>query len=76
MPLRACPRRSPTFVETDLTRSMLNDEAFHADVIARLPTRRLATIEEVAAAVDYLASDAASGVTGHALAVDGGWTAW
>lgn len=67
---------APTFVDTDLTRSMLTDEAFRADVIARLPTRRLATIEEVAAAVYYLASDAASSVTGHSLAVDGGWTAW
>ncbi len=67
---------APTFVDTDLTRSMLADEEFRADVIARLPTRRLATIEEVAAAVYFLASDAASSVTGHALAVDGGWTAW
>jgi NAD(P)-dependent dehydrogenase (short-subunit alcohol dehydrogenase family) len=67
---------APTFVDTDLTRSMLTDEAFRADVIARLPTRRLATVEEVAAAVHYLVSDAASSVTGHALAVDGGWTAW
>ncbi|MGD0197873.1 MAG: SDR family NAD(P)-dependent oxidoreductase [Solirubrobacteraceae bacterium] len=67
---------APTFVDTDLTRSMLTDTEFRADVMARLPTRRLATIEEVAAAVSYLVSDAASGVTGHALAVDGGWTAW
>jgi len=40
-----------------------------------LPIQRLATVEEVAGAVVYLASPIAASVTGTSLAVDGGWTA-
>jgi len=67
---------APTFVDTPMTRPMFEDEEFRAEVFARLPTRRLATVEEVAEAVAYLASDASGSVTGHVLRVDGGWTAW
>jgi NAD(P)-dependent dehydrogenase (short-subunit alcohol dehydrogenase family) len=67
---------APTFVETPLTRPMLADPAFRDEVMRRLPTRTLASVEEVAAAVAYLLSDAAASVTGHSLRVDGGWTAW
>jgi 2-deoxy-D-gluconate 3-dehydrogenase len=65
----------PTFVDTPLTRPMFEDQAFKADVLSRIPLGRLATPEEVAAAVLYLASPAASIVSGIALPVDGGWTA-
>jgi NAD(P)-dependent dehydrogenase (short-subunit alcohol dehydrogenase family) len=67
---------APTFVETPLTRPMLADPEFRAEVLSRLPTGALATVDEVAAAVAYLLSDAAASVTGHSLRVDGGWTAW
>lgn len=68
---------APTFVETPLTASFLADPDFRAEVLERrLPTGRLATIEDVAHAVRYLACDAAGSVTGHTLRVDGGWTAW
>jgi NAD(P)-dependent dehydrogenase (short-subunit alcohol dehydrogenase family) len=67
---------APTFVLTPLTKPMFEDEAFAADVMARLPTRELATIEQVADAVRYLACDASGSVTGSVLRVDGGWTAW
>ena len=68
---------APTFVLTPLTKPMFEDAAFNAeDVMRRLPTRELATIEQVADAVRYLACDASGSVTGTVLRVDGGWTAW
>ena len=67
---------APTFVDTPLTRQMLADPAFRDEVLRRLPTGRLARVEEVARAVRYLACDASENVTGHILKVDGGWTAW
>lgn len=66
----------PTFVETPLTRPMFEkSEAFREDVLNRILLRRLATPEEIAAAVVFLASPGAAMVNGHPLPVDGGWTA-
>jgi 2-deoxy-D-gluconate 3-dehydrogenase len=65
----------PTFVLTPLTQPMFEDPEFKADVFRRIPLGRLATPEDVAGAVVYLAGPAAAMVTGHALAIDGGWTA-
>ncbi|CAA9542276.1 MAG: Putative short-chain dehydrogenase [uncultured Thermomicrobiales bacterium] len=65
----------PTFVETPLTRPMFEDPEFKADVLRRIPLGRLATPADVADAVVYLAGPGAAMVTGHALLVDGGWTA-
>ncbi|MDO8187764.1 SDR family NAD(P)-dependent oxidoreductase [Conexibacter sp. JD483] len=68
---------APTFVETPMTRAWLEDPQFREEVLERrLPTRRFATVEEVAHAVRYLACDAAGSTTGDVLKVDGGWTAW
>jgi NAD(P)-dependent dehydrogenase (short-subunit alcohol dehydrogenase family) len=68
---------APTFVETQLTKQWLDDQAFREEVLNhRLPTGRLAEIDDVARAVRYLACDASNSVTGHILKVDGGWTAW
>jgi NAD(P)-dependent dehydrogenase (short-subunit alcohol dehydrogenase family) len=52
----------------------LDDDAFHRSVIARIPLGRVGDPSEVAAAVVYLSSPAASLVTGTTLMVDGGWT--
>ncbi|HWR12612.1 MAG TPA: glucose 1-dehydrogenase [Rectinemataceae bacterium] len=65
----------PTFVRTPGTAERLDDPEFLAGVLAKLPRGRVATIEDVAGAVIYLASDAADMVTGTLLLVDGGWTA-
>jgi NAD(P)-dependent dehydrogenase (short-subunit alcohol dehydrogenase family) len=66
----------PTFVDTPLTRPMFESQPeFTADVLQRTLLGRLATPEEIAAAVVFLASPGAAMVHGHALAVDGGWTA-
>jgi NAD(P)-dependent dehydrogenase (short-subunit alcohol dehydrogenase family) len=67
---------APTFVRTPLTEGMLADPQFAAEVRRRLPTGELATVEQVADAVRYLACDASGSVTGSVLRVDGGWTAW
>ena len=67
---------APTFVRTPLTEPMLADPGFREDVLRRIPAGRLGEPEDVAAAVLYLVSDAAAMVTGHILAVDGGWVAW
>jgi 2-deoxy-D-gluconate 3-dehydrogenase len=67
---------APTFVETEMTRPYFEDEAFRQDVLSRLPAGRIGQPRDVAGAVVFLASEQASLVTGHVLAVDGGWTAW
>ena len=67
---------APTFVDTPLTRPMLEDDEFRADVLRRLPIGRIGTPEDVVGAVVFLASEQSALVTGHVLAVDGGWTAW
>ncbi|MFO1426269.1 MAG: glucose 1-dehydrogenase [Steroidobacteraceae bacterium] len=66
---------APTYVETPLTRPFLADPQFLADTLRRIPLGRVGRVGEVAAAVLYLASDAASLVTGTSLLVDGGYTA-
>lgn len=66
---------APTFVETPLTAPMLADAEFNAFVKRMIPLGRIATPQDVAEAVVYLASPAAAMVTGHSLLVDGGWTA-
>ena len=65
----------PTFVETPLTRSTLSQPAVRDDILRRIPLGRLGTPEEVASAVLFLASPAASLITGTTLLTDGGWTA-
>jgi NAD(P)-dependent dehydrogenase (short-subunit alcohol dehydrogenase family) len=67
---------APTFVTTPLTKPFFEDPAFRKWVLDRIPLGRLGTVEEVAAAVVFLASPAAALVTGSSLLVDGGWTAW
>lgn len=67
---------APTFVETDLTRKRLEDPEFRSFVLGKIPCGRLATPQDVAAAIVYLASDQAGMVNAAVLCVDGGWTAW
>ena len=66
---------SPTFIETPLTRPFLDDPKFAEFVTGMIAMKRLGTVDEVAAAVLYLASPASGIVTGTSLRVDGGWTA-
>jgi NAD(P)-dependent dehydrogenase (short-subunit alcohol dehydrogenase family) len=66
---------APTFIETDGTADMLARPAFKADVLERIAAlHRIGQPREVADAVVFLASDAASLITGQTLLIDGGWT--
>jgi NAD(P)-dependent dehydrogenase (short-subunit alcohol dehydrogenase family) len=57
-----------------LTTPFLENLQFKQYVESSIPLGRMATVEEVAAAVVYLASPASRMVTGTSLVVDGGWT--
>lgn len=66
---------APTFIETPGTEPALSDPAFRADVIERIAAlHRIGQPVEVAGAVVFLASDAASLITGQTIVIDGGWT--
>jgi NAD(P)-dependent dehydrogenase (short-subunit alcohol dehydrogenase family) len=67
---------APTFVETNMTRKRLQNPEFLSYVLGKIPAGKLATGEDVAAAVVFLASEEAGMVNCHTLRVDGGWTAW
>ncbi len=67
---------APTFVRTPFTEPMFADPDFAADVRGRLPGGEVGEVEDVTGAIVFLASARARLVTGHILAVDGGWTAW
>src|SRR5258708_29833025 len=67
---------APTFIHTPGTEPSLADPAFRADVVDRIAAlHRIGEPIEVAGAVVFLASPAASLITGHTLVTDGGWTA-
>jgi NAD(P)-dependent dehydrogenase (short-subunit alcohol dehydrogenase family) len=67
---------APTFVETNLTRQRLQNPQFRAYVLGKIPKGELATREDVAAAVVFLASAEAGMINCATLPVDGGWSAW
>lgn len=66
---------APTWVRTPLIDHLMADPAQMAKIFDLTPMRRLAEPEEVASAMVFLASSAASMTTGHVLAVDGGYLA-
>jgi NAD(P)-dependent dehydrogenase (short-subunit alcohol dehydrogenase family) len=66
---------APAFTRTALVEPLMSDPAMKQAIVAATPLGRLVEPEEVAAAIVFLASDAAAMITGHTLPVDGGWLA-
>jgi NAD(P)-dependent dehydrogenase (short-subunit alcohol dehydrogenase family) len=67
---------APTFIRTPGTEGALSDAAFRADTLERIAAlHRIGEPMEVAGAVVFLASPAASLITGETILIDGGWTA-
>ncbi|MBI5516028.1 MAG: glucose 1-dehydrogenase [Deltaproteobacteria bacterium] len=65
---------APGLVDTRFASAITQNETLVAEVLRKTPLGRVARPEEIAGAAVYLASDAASYVTGHTLVVDGGMT--
>lgn len=65
---------APTFIKTAGTVKWLGDEAFMKSVIQRIPLGRVGEPADVAGTVVFLASPAASLITGETIMIDGGWT--
>ena len=61
---------APGLIETDMTRALT--ESAHAEWASKIPLGRLGAPADIASAVTFLASDAASYITGQVLAVNGG----
>jgi len=66
---------APGFTITPMTEGFFENQTFVAAATKRIPLGRLLEADEIAGAIVFLASPAASAITGVVLPVDGGWTA-
>ena len=66
---------APTFVETPMVKKFFKNKKFKNAMLNNIPLGRFATVNDVATAVVFLASDASSMITGSSIMIDGGWTA-
>jgi NAD(P)-dependent dehydrogenase (short-subunit alcohol dehydrogenase family) len=64
---------APSFVMTEMTRDLFADPDVRKQLLERVPLGRIGTVEDIAAAVLFLACEASNYITGHTLFVDGGW---
>jgi 2-dehydro-3-deoxy-D-gluconate 5-dehydrogenase len=70
-----CNAIAPGYMATDNTAALRADEKRNADILARIPTGRWGTPEDLQGTVVFLASEASAYVNGYIVAVDGGWLA-
>ncbi|MCL2368049.1 MAG: glucose 1-dehydrogenase [Oscillospiraceae bacterium] len=64
----------PGYVETDMTRDEITDEATRKVILSRFAIRRYGEASEMAGAAVFLSSDDSSYMTGQSIVIDGGWT--
>lgn len=69
-----CNAVAPTFTRTPINSFQLDDPEFYGKLVERIPLGRICTAKDIAAAMIFLASDAAGFITGQILGVDGGIT--
>ncbi|WP_372443028.1 SDR family NAD(P)-dependent oxidoreductase [Mycolicibacterium baixiangningiae] len=65
---------APTFVRTELTESTLSRPEWAGELLSRIPSGRFGEPDDIVGAVVFLLSDAAALITGHTIAIDGGYT--
>jgi Tropinone reductase 1 len=65
---------APWYIRTPLAEQVLNDPDYRREVLSRTPMGRVGEVEECARAIAFLCMPAASYITGHCLAVDGGFS--
>lgn len=65
---------APGVVQTDFARTLWEEEAKHAETVARTPLRRIGQPRDIAGAAVYLSSEAGSWMTGQMMVIDGGVT--
>jgi NAD(P)-dependent dehydrogenase (short-subunit alcohol dehydrogenase family) len=65
----------PTFVSTPRAKKYLANKSFNKYALSNIPLGRIATESDIATAITYLSSNAASMITGTNIIIDGGWTA-
>jgi 2-deoxy-D-gluconate 3-dehydrogenase len=66
---------APGYFATDNTAALREDQRRNEEILGRIPTGRWGSPDDLAGAAVFLASSASDYVTGHVLAVDGGWLA-
>ena len=63
---------APGYVDTDMTKSLFNNDEIKQALIDQIPLRRVGKVEEIASVICFLASDTAAYITGQVLQIDGG----